>query len=326
MKTILYKSGKFYGYEKPEEPKYGRLDKYHAKCDEARANALEIENPELAGVQQHEDGQCYFDTPQATVGPLKDNDTFPLPDTLEWEIVYQLLTMNGWEDTIEANYKLDVEISTWKTARQVLRLKEKAVVKDDTIFIDGDFNDSYESRIRRSKGKERKAVGPSEIHEDSYGIVAIGGIEERGENVREGFIGLFENLEETVSRIMQETTVNPNDGWTENRKADIIAGLRFMYCHLEQRNKKLTFCDKCGEMIVKGVPHVCVPRSENAQSESLDGWVITNLQRIALADDSMCPEACREYREIASDILRKYIPESTLIFGQPSPQEESQEP
>lgn len=229
MKTILFKGGKFFGYEHPEEPKYGRLDKYHAKCDEARANALEIENTDLLGLFcKFIDNKKYYFYEQSMSSSVKDSDTFPLPDTLEWEIVYQLLTMNGWEDTIEANYKLDVEISTWKTARQVLRLKEKAVVNDDrpewlkvaealdypkkkdiiyefpyprgskdwrdvvTAFImrvgnymlnhkHSEHYPLWGKQLKQHVEELRAWYAEIPVPNESSGIVAIGGIEERGE-------------------------------------------------------------------------------------------------------------------------------------------------
>lgn len=50
MKTILYKSGKFYGYEKPEAMPETWIEpqSWIEAHDSARANALEIENPEVA--------------------------------------------------------------------------------------------------------------------------------------------------------------------------------------------------------------------------------------------------------------------------------------
>lgn len=188
MKTILYNSGKFFGYEKQGEPDDRLMEgidkeaytkayeKYDAAVAQARANALEIENPELAGLQKSHQGNWW--TTGKPPDPIEDGDTFPLPDTLEWDKVEQFLGGDG-------KYWLDwngrqMSLYGCKGRRQVLRLKEKAVVKDDRVDISqfASAEEFYQATL--------EATG---------GIVAIGGIPENDDTLpADGkFKEVFEN-------------------------------------------------------------------------------------------------------------------------------------
>lgn len=189
-KTILYKSGKFYGYEKPEEPKQQFTES--ETWDISSAEALEIEDPKLIAYvtdfKIDKKGDVWWNrlTPGQPV-VIKDNDTFPLPNTLEWEIVYQWLVadLRGWMDCTENEYNALIP----EIRRQVLRLKEKAVVIGTKAY---DF--LSEDAVNAAKGIEGiVAIGGIPLREyeedsplwnafvDNEKAVAIGGIEERGE-------------------------------------------------------------------------------------------------------------------------------------------------
>jgi hypothetical protein len=114
---VMFKEGKFYG-----------------------ENALEIENPEeLSGITTTITG-CYLWQQEKQINiALKDGDTFPLPDTLEW-------TYHWVNPCIPAKKCIIADADNTNNCDQlhdhrcqrmycVLRLKEKAVVKGSSSTL-----------------------------------------------------------------------------------------------------------------------------------------------------------------------------------------------
>lgn len=302
-KTVLYKEGKFYG-----------------------DNTLEIENPLLFV-------KCFIrDYEYNTIGAFVeyynviDGNTFPLPDTLEWEVIeqFRMNEMSLWRDcSFEDSYE-KIKVHAPADVRQVLRLKEKAVVKDDRIFIDGDFNDSYEARIRRSKG--RKAVGTSETHEDSPGTVAIWGIEERGEQEQQEDPDPYKWPAIQMEKALRQATEKHNPAIIDG-KSDFALGWRLCLRWVEE-NYFLN--SRHSEIPVYQKP--LAARSENAQSEShnLHQEIAAHEEYEALLIDEInsligtaSVHGWKSQNVEKGAKLRDKI--NALKSGQPSPQEESQD-
>lgn len=309
MKTILYKSGKFYGYELPTKERFAAFsdapfpffheDMFNREVELARANALEIENPghgimkkllNQAGIS------CQDGTEQDVANAmlfLKSGDTFPLPDTLEWEMAYQCcLTKDKWEVTQKSVYDYWINRDS-KLVRQVLRLKEKAVGKDDPGITQFASEEEWCEAVKEAQNMS--------------GIVAIGGIEERG----------------ITEDAVIESMFHAQFGGREN--CDIItAHMKEYFTRFKSYESKFTNLEWY-HIFLDFLDKVDAARSENAQSERHPDWY---------TKDEIFHWLKRNYSDTISNELAELICEKLKgaykmgmekASGQPSPQEESQD-
>lgn len=180
MKKLFLRDGKLWYNEFPEVPTNAMsalavLNECEAAVSAAKASAVEVVNP-VCGAQY---------------AFMAEGDLHDLPKGWTVEIEDQFKQNDNWFNfkdnpvsLIDAQQLAD-EGRTRKIARLVKIEKEGVLLQEPqyvdfnkpNIFIDGDFNDSYEARVRRSTGKGKSKIP---LKEQSSGIAAVG-VAEYGE-------------------------------------------------------------------------------------------------------------------------------------------------
>jgi hypothetical protein len=98
--------------------------------------------------------------------PAIEGHEYDFPGTMELQWQYKKHKDCEWEKCHVSVYQEHKTVGEPKEARKgyILSLPSSAPV--DKIFIDGDFNDSYEARIQRSKKKKSKPTSTGD--DDTY--------------------------------------------------------------------------------------------------------------------------------------------------------------
>jgi hypothetical protein len=158
MNTLILtnKEGELYVWQKPSVEQKKLLKVYREECERAKAEAVKVVN---ADVQCSVHGLNHDIITVNIDGciELKNGEDLPLPEGLEVEIDWVNPCIKAKMCLIadqpgNKNNCNQLRHSTCQKEHKVARIITKPV-DSDKIFIDGDFNDSYESRVRRAKGK-----------------------------------------------------------------------------------------------------------------------------------------------------------------------------
>lgn len=201
MKKLFLQDGKLMVGEFPEEPTswgqedsqyYGCVrDEYHKAVEAAKASAVEVIDPGYEFCRRFlthngiSAGEGSEQEVTERMGMLRKEELFMIPEGWTVEIEDQFKANDHWfnfkdnpqVDLIDAQQLAD-EGRTRKIARLIKIEKEGILLEEPqyvdfnkpNIFIDGDFNDSYEARVRRSTGKGKNKIP---LKEQSSGIAAV---------------------------------------------------------------------------------------------------------------------------------------------------------
>lgn len=138
-----------------------KLYNYNAVIAAIRQNALTIGNPELIHTAPYVQLHVKF----------KPDEFYAWPGGYETKEILS----NGWipsyNDPDNRGFAPNAEPET--VAILTLPEKKKNIMENDKIYIDGDFNDSYEARIQRSKGKRKNKNAKDEAASDSVAAPKI---------------------------------------------------------------------------------------------------------------------------------------------------------